>query len=260
MKFGYVVLADAEHVRMMNALNIRAISPGNSYQTALQQHYSAHQSRTLMRQSIAHIGNRSLGLGVVGLIFAGGSLGQLGSEYKKAAPGTRGLKAANFSAGVAGLLGACAETVGAAGSRLPWFSQNRSTPNRWFARKATTRAAMISAVGRSLTAVGGVVIGAVMVVEGWRETSLSMGYGITIVGLGIASVLAAAMLFFGFAIPAAVILLIIVAVVSVVVSWFKPDEIQRWLDKVMRFGKNASGVYPDLDTQGNVLKALQQAR
>lgn len=193
-----------------------------------------------------------------GLIFAGGSLGQLSSEYTKAAPGARGLKAANFGAGVVGLLGGSAEVVGAAGNRLPWFSQTLSRPGRWFLRNANTRAALIAGVGRLLTSVGSVVMGAVAIAEGYKDQGLDAGYGYTMVFTGMVSIAAAILIFAGVALPIAVVLLIIAAVVATVVAWFKPDEAQRWLDKAMHFGRNSSGAYPDLEEQGRAMKTLQQ--
>ncbi|MCE7032253.1 hypothetical protein LY625_06410 [Lysobacter sp. GX 14042] len=260
MKFGYVVLANASQVRLMNALNVRAISPGDSYRSSLPQHYRVHEFRVLLRQSIGQLGSRSLGFGVVGLIFAGGSLGQLSSEYAKAAPGARSLKAANFGAGVVGLLGGSAEVVGAAGNRLPWLSQTLSRPGRWFLRNANTRAALIAGVGRVLTGVGGVITGVVMMAEGYQERALNHSYGTAMIAVGFMSILAALMIFGGFFVPVAIVLLILVAVVTVVVSWFKPNEMQRWLDRVMHFGKNDSDVFPSLEMQGDALVAMRQAQ
>ncbi|MDR7192656.1 T6SS effector BTH_I2691 family protein [Luteimonas terrae] len=260
VRFGYVVLANANQVRLMNALNIRAISPGDSYRAALPQHYRAHEFRGLLRQSIGNLGNRSLGLGVVGLIFAGGSLGQLSAEYKKAAAGERGLKAANFGASVVGVLGIGAEGVGAAGSKLPWFSQELATPNRFLLRNATTRAAVIAGVGRWLTGIGGVVMGGVTAVDGYNDRNLDATYGYTAMFAGVASIAAAIFIFAGIAAPVAIVLVIICAVVAVVVDWLKPDDTQRWLDKVMYFGNNISGVYPDLAAQSSAMTELQQVR
>ncbi len=260
MRFGYVVLANADQVRLMNALNIRAISPGDSYRNALPQHYRTHQFHALLRQSVGQLGNWSLGYGVVGLILAGGSLGQLSEEYKKAAPGVRGLKAANFGAGVVGLLGGSAEVVGAAGHRLPWFSQRLSNPNRWWLRNATTRAQLIAGVGRWLTGIGGVVMGAVMIIEGNNDRAISSVYGSAMMVTGGALAISSVLIVLGWAIPLAIALLILAAVVTVVLSWLKPNEMERWLDKVMHFGNNASGVYPDLEVQGEAMTALQQVR
>src|SRR5690606_39152988 len=256
--FGYVVLANSNQVRLMNALNLRAISPGDSYRNSLPQHYQAHEFRVLLRQSVGQLGNRSLGLGVVGLIFAGGSLGQLSDEYKKAAGGAKSLKAANFGAGVVGLLGGSAELVGAAGNRLPWFSQKLSRPaGRWLQR-APTRAALIAGVGRLLTGVGSTVTGVVAISEGYADQRLNAGYGYTMIFAGIASIAASILVLSGTAIPVAIALLVISAVVAAVVAWFKPNQVQRWLDMAMHFGKNSSGAYLDIGEQGSAMKAIHQ--
>ena len=69
--------------------------------------------------------------------------------------------------------------------------------------------------------------------------------------------MAAVMLFFSFAVPVAIVLLILVAVATIVISWLKPNEVQRWLDKVIHFGKNESGAYSDLESQAQALQTLQ---
>ena len=257
MRFGYVVLADADQVRLMNALNIRGVMSQNAYKAALVPHYQAQQLHVLMRQSVTGLGDRTLAFGVVGLIFAAASLGHLNDEYRKAASGARRVKAANFAAGTVGFLGGSAEVVGAAGNRLPWFSQRLSRPNRWFLRRATTRAQVVAGVGRWLTGIGGVVAGVAMIVEGYQEMSLAQLYGYSMMFAGGASIMAAVMLFFTFAVPVAIVLLILVAVATIVISWLKPNEVQRWLDKVIHFGKNESGAYSDLESQAQALQTLQ---
>jgi len=55
----------------------------------------------------------------------------------------------------------------------------------------------------------------------------------------------------------AIVLMIIAAIVSVVVGWFKPDDIERWMDKALHFGRNATGSFDELDAQLNVLAKLR---
>lgn len=43
---------------------------------------------------------------------------------------------------------------------------------------------------------------------------------------------------------------------TVVLAWFRPDGIERWLDKVLHFGNNASDLFADLDAQGDAMAAL----
>lgn len=260
MRFGYVVLADADQVRLMNAVNIRGLMSQNAYKAALVPHYQAQQLHVLMRQSITGLGDRTLAFGVVGLIFAGASLANLNDEYRKAASGARGVKAANFAAGTVGLLGASAEVVGSAGNRLPWFSQKLSRPNRWFLRSATTRAQVIAGVGRYLTGIGGVVAGGLAVTEGLEDVSLSKVYGVGMIAGGIVSMVASAVLFSGAFAPVAIVLLVLAAVVTLVVAWFKPNDVERWLDKSIHFGRNSSGKFSDIEDQGISMKSIQMVQ
>lgn len=76
-------------------------------------------------------------------------------------------------------------------------------------------------------------------------------------GLGLVGALASALTMSGYRVPVASILLIVVAITTVVVAWFKPDGVQRWLDKTMHFGGSDSGRFADLESQNPALGALR---
>lgn len=112
--------------------------------------------------------------------------------------------------------------------------------------------------GFRLTGIGGVVVGGAMVAEGISEREISPLYGSAMVVTGGAIFIASVLMFTGFGIPVAIVLMILASIVTVVLAWFKPDEVQRWLDKTLHFGNNASGAFPGLEAQGNAMTALQQ--
>lgn len=104
------------------------------------------------------------------------------------------------------------------------------------------------------------IAGVLMVAEGYRERPLSRLYGTAMMTIGSVYAAAVLMILGGLSVPLAIVLFILAAVVTVVVSWFAPDDVQRWLDKVMHFGKNASGVFPDSEAQREALCAMQEVQ
>lgn len=76
---------------------------------------------------------------------------------------------------------------------------------------------------------------------------------------GAVSIDAAFLVLMGCAIPVAVALMILAAVVTVVVAWLKPDEIERWLDRATHFGNNKIGKFGDLESQAEAAKTFGAA-
>lgn len=254
LSFGMVVLADQNGINVMRALNLNGSWARSVRNRVIPQVYSAVQFKAVLRQSIGKVGSMAFGTGVVSLILAGGSLGQLNEEYAKATAGAKALKAVNFAAGIAGVLGGGAETVGALGNRLPWTSQKLATPmGRWMFN-ASTRAEVVMAGGRWLSGIAGVVVGVLAIYEGASDLKLNRTYGILMVAGGLASIVSAVMILSGALMPIAVLLMILAAIVTVVVAWFKPDEIERWLDKAMHFGKNSADEFSDLESQAAAIE------
>ncbi|WP_159087678.1 hypothetical protein, partial [Xanthomonas fragariae] len=100
-----------------------------------------------------------------------------------------------------------------------------------------------------LGAIAAFVAGVIMINEGSADYSVNRAYGISIMSLGAASVALSFMILFGWMAPVAILMLILIAVLSVVVSLFKPDEVERWLDKAMHWGINGSGRFSSLEDQ-----------
>ncbi|MGA6179541.1 hypothetical protein ACPEH1_00265 [Stenotrophomonas sp. NPDC077421] len=54
----------------------------------------------------------------------------------------------------------------------------------------------------------------------------------------------------------ALTLMIASAVVTTIAAFLKPDEMERWLDRVMHFGKNTNGAFENLAAQSDAAKKL----
>jgi len=176
-----------------------------------------------IRGSFAKVGNPSFAYGTASLVFASASLSELSRQYSTALPRERPLLGANFAAGVGALVGDSAMLLGEIGAKLPWFSQKLAEPLGRLAFRAATRAAAVSATERWLSGIAGMVLGGLMVYEGARDFKLDAVYGIGMVTGGVATMIAAALLLWGAAIPLALILVLVAAVVTVVVGWFKTE-------------------------------------
>lgn len=256
-RFGMVALVDADRLRLFKALNAKAVITGPGRQAELMRTLTVLDLHDAMRASLSNLGSTSLGYGMAGLVLASASLGQLHKQFATATAGTRGMLAANFSAGVAALLGDAAMVMGEVGTKLPWFSQKLAEPmGRWMFR-ADTKAAVVKAGGRWLSGVAGVVLGALTIYEGYKDYELSHLYGTAMLVGGAMTGGAAYLMLVGFTGPLAIILLILAAVVTVVVAWLKPDEVERWLDKTIHFGRNVSGVFGTLDAQIESMNRLR---
>jgi len=255
-RFGMVALVDADQLTLFKALNAKAVITGPGRQAELMRTLTVLDLHDAMRASLSNLGSTSLGYGVAGLVLASASLGQLHKQLATASPGARGLLAANVGAGVAALLGDAAMVMGEAGTKLPWFSQKLAEPmGRWMF-KADTKAAVVKASGRWLSGVAGVVLGGVTVYEGYKDSRLSKHYGRATMISGLAAIGSAVLLTTSWSGPIAIVLLLFAASVAIAVAWFKPDEVERWLDKVMHFGKNGTGTFESVEVQSDALKRI----
>lgn len=258
-RFGLVALVDSDQLRLFKALNAKAVITGTSRHAELSRTLTTVDMYDAMRGSFARLGNTSFAYGTAGVVFASASLSELGRQYSKSLPRERALLGANFAAGVAALVGDAVMLLGELGSKLPWFSQTLAEPMGRWAFRAKTRAAVVHAAGRWLSGAAGVVLGGLTLYEGARDFKLDAVYGVGMIAGGIATMIAAGLLLWGVAIPLALILLLVAAVVTVVVGWFKPDEIERWMDRTLHFGSNDVDSFPTAEDQLVAMKDLRGA-
>jgi len=102
------------------------------------------------------------------------------------------------------------------------------------------------------------ILGALTITEGISDFSLDKVYGGLMIFSGLATAFAALMMLFGWAVPVAIALMLVAATMTIVVAWFKPDEIERWLDKALHFGSNNKGAFTHLSLQMAELEKLRR--
>ncbi|HEL3180390.1 TPA: hypothetical protein UME25_002530 [Stenotrophomonas maltophilia] len=258
-RVGLVALVDSDQLRLFKALNAKAVITGTSRHAELSRTLTTVDMYDAIRGSFAKLGSTSYAYGTASLVFASASLSELSRQYSKALPRERPLLGANFAAGVGALVGDSAMLLGEMGSKLPWFSQKLAEPMGRWAAYAQTRAEAVYASGRWLSGIAGMVLGGLTVYEGVRDFKLDAVYGIGMITGGIATMVAAGLLLWGAAIPLALILMLVAAVVTVVVGWFKPDEVERWMDKTIHFGGNDAGFFSTVEDQLASMKNLQRS-
>jgi hypothetical protein len=255
-KFNMVMLVDTNRIAQWQSFDIGARSMRNARAGEVAAAVSSQEFDSLLRQSIGRLNSLEFKTGVVATIFAGASLGKLYEDYKKSTVNDSAIKGSNFATGVAALAGNAIELSGTAAKSIPWGSQKLAQPLGRLMLNAASRAEVVIAGGKWLGAIGGFVSGVLMVSDGLEDGALNKKYGIAMAGLGLTSILLSGLIIFGVAIPFAILMLILVAIVSVVVGFFKPDEMEKWLDKSVHWGQNKSGEFSSLDEQSNALKAM----
>lgn len=257
-KFGLLAFVDADQLKLSRALNAKAVMPGATIQRHLQRTLSVVDLHDAMRSTVSGLHRSSYGYGIAGLVMMSASLGHLNQQIMKTPVEEQGLLQANFAAGAAALIGDSAILLGEVGAKLPWFSKTLAEPmGRWMFR-AGTRAAVVQAGGKILSGVAGMILGALTIKEGTSDFSLDKVYGGLMIASGLATAFAALMMLFGWAVPVAIALTLIAAAVTIVVAWFKPDEIERWLDKALHFGSNNKGAFTHLSLQMAELEKLRR--
>lgn len=213
----------------------------------------------LLYHSVGKLGGLEFKTGVVAVILAGASLSKLIDDQANAAPDAKIAKTTALIAGVTALLGNGIEVVGTLSKNLPWGSQKLALPMGRLMLNASTRAEMVVAGGKWLGAIGAFVAGALMTKEGIDDYSLNKSYGIVVGLLGVTTMGLALAVLFGIAVPFSIIAFVVIAIVTVVVGFFKPDDMERWLDKTLHWGKNANGKFSSMLEQGNAIKTLREA-
>ena len=109
-----------------------------------------------------------------------------------------------------------------------------------------------------MSGIAGMVLGGLTVYEGARDFELAPSYGIGMMFSGGLTMAASFLVLSGYALPLAIVLMIVAAVVAVVVAWFKPDDVERWIDGALHFGRNKSRTFDSIDEQLETIAALKR--
>lgn len=262
-KFNTIVLMESDKIEKMKSLpqpfNLESRAMRSVRSDVVARAVRAEDLDQLLYHSVGKLGGLEFKTGVVAVIFAGASLPKLIEDQSKAAPDAKVVATTALIAGVTALVGNSFEAMGVLSKNLPWGSQKLAQPMGRLMLNAATRAEIVVAGGKWLGAIGAFVAGFLMTKEGLEDRSLNLGYGITMFVLGITSMALAVFVLFGWAVPFSIIAFIVIAIVAVVVGFFKPDDMERWLDKTLHWGNNASGRFSSMLDQSNAIKALREA-
>lgn len=259
-KFNTIVLMDSEKLDRMKSINLESRAMQSVRADVVARAVRVEDLDQLLYHSVGKLGGLEFKTGVVALVLAGASLPKLIKDQEEAAPGgAKIVKTTALAAGVMGLLGSAVELTGALTKNLPWGSQKLAQPMGRLMAGATMRAEVVMASGKWLGAAAGFVAGALTLKEGLEDIDLDFNYGFAMLSIGAVSMALAIFVLFGWFLPFAGIAFILLAIVTVIVGCFKPDDIERWLDKTLHWGKNGSGKFSSMLEQTNAIKALREA-
>jgi hypothetical protein len=261
-KFNAIVLIDSEQLDRMKAmarpLNLESKVMRSVRADAVARAVRAEDLDQLLYHSVGKLGGLEFKTGVVAVILAGASLPKLIRDQDEAAPDAKVAKTTALAAGVMGLLGNAIEATGILSKNLPWGSQKLAQPMGRLMLNASTRAEAVIAGGKWLGAAAAFVAGALTLKEGLEDIKLNFNYGFAMFSIGVVSMALAIFVLFGWVVPFSIVAFIVLAIVTVVVGFFKPDDMERWLDKTLHWGNNAKGKFSTMLEQTNAIKALRE--
>ncbi|MDR2872139.1 MAG: hypothetical protein LBV45_06390, partial [Xanthomonadaceae bacterium] len=252
---GVLVMDEAAALRLNNQLNVRGLSPG-ARDRAIAAALREEDFEGLLRRASPRIANVEVKTGFIGVIFAGLMLKSGWDGMMKDGGAGANQKTLEFGSAIAAFVGAGFETSAAALKVTQWGAMPLAKPiHRRFIRLAT-RADVIGFAGRVIGAAGGIMGGILSIYDGTKEMPISPGYGRAMIGLGVLSLFSVFLMFTSFA-PLGFILAIVIAIVMVVVGFFKPDDISKWLARTMHFGNSSgNGRFPNFEAQSKAFAAL----
>ncbi len=208
----------------------------------------------LLQRNVRRVFDLDFKVGVVSNIFTAFSLGRAWDEMRKAKAEEKDVKITNFAGGVAGLTGGLMELSAGVAKKHPWWAGSHGIRLRALSGQLSSRAGLLGGIGKFLGAAAGLIGGTLSIIDGYQDIGLSRGYGICMIVLGLASIIAAILLFTTFAFVGLIIGLV-VAIITLIVAYFKPTKIQKWLD-ASYFGKHKSRKFDTLQDEMSGLQAL----
>lgn len=227
--------------------------------TAAQAASEVTEFGTLLDANARFLTSRAVAAGGMGLIITGFTLYLSYGELSRADGAEASRLQVSFAGGVATAIGETGELSGKLLAKTAWGSENLSRSIKVFGEVWETRAAMIGGFGKLLGVVGGVIVGLVQMWQGYKaleQGDVIFGAGSIVVGFGFALLPVIA---WALALSGGAVLIIVLALLAIgyLVSLFKHDELQHWLDSCY-FGKHdlEGEKYADLDAQRTALVAM----
>jgi len=207
---------------------------------------------TLLRGNARYVVGREVTASGLGLILTGFVLTNSYGELMKAEDAEHTIKAFNFGSGATAAVGEVGQIGGKILSKTAWGASASKVAERLSMGRYGNLAELAEGTGKLLGVIGGVVAGLVQMYEGVKATiEGDVAFGIGTFVLGFATGAIAVAVFLG-SITAGVglIIVLILVVVGYIISLFKHDKLQHWLDNCY-FGKHELGSekYSNLTSQ-----------
>ncbi|AIT19234.1 hypothetical protein BTN_2404 [Burkholderia thailandensis E254] len=195
----------------------------------------------IMRESVRKVGSLEVKVGVVQAILSCITLKASYDEMLKASPDQATSKTVNFVGGLTGFVGGVTETIGNALEKTVWFSPKTSWQLKFQGIVIESRASWLTAGGKILGALGGVIGGVMSVKEGLETRERHKFIGWAGIGLGAAAIGAAVLMLIAGTAGIGLIIGLVIAILMMVKSWIKPNAIQDWLSDTVYGSKEKSG-------------------
>jgi len=205
------------------------------------------------------VADTKLQTSVVSAIFAAVSLHGALEAMSKASSKEKNTRIVNFAGGIAALTGCMLEIAEQILAKTAWGAGRHGFNMGVLGKKVQTRAALVGLVGKGLSAAGGVISGVLMMYEGLDTSGISKKYGSSIGFLGFATIITAILLFLPTFSGVAVALGLVITLITLVISRYKPTDVQKWLD-ASYYGHNGARRFTGLAEQNAELELIARFR
>jgi hypothetical protein len=204
---------------------------------------------------VRRVGNAEVKGGVIGALFAAlGARTAFKDLAKAEATGTDvRAKLWNVRGGMSSLAGGMADVGGSISKSFAWGAAKPPLLGEIEAMGTWTKA--LTGVAKLLGAVGGVIAGVLEFMDGIEEAKINLGLGLSMMALGFMEAFAAVLILFLDATGVGLILGLIIAAAIWLLSLFKEDDLQKWLEKC-KFGHHPG--FSNFTAQNKALEALAQ--
>jgi hypothetical protein len=135
-----------------------------------------------------------------------------------------------FAGACASLAGAAIEAVGGLLAATPWGAVKYAKPMKFFLQDLSSRAKVLGFAGKVLGAAGSFISAWVAGKDGYESLGVNALYGGVMIVLGLSSFVLGCLTLLGYTGPWGVALALIIAAIYLVIGFFKPTKVQKWLN------------------------------
>ena len=189
----------------------------------------------------------------VGALLATLTLGSAWTDMRKK-PGLKSTM--GFASGLATVAGGTLEGAEMALRGTGWGSTQLARQLTFGTQRISSRAMALGFVGRVIGAAASVVGGVLAIWEGIETYDVNRAYGVTMILLGAGMVAAGLLMLIASASPVGFVLALLLAMIMLVVGFLKPDDIEKWLDKAIGFGRGGQGAFDSIEEQLEAMKMI----